>query len=248
MKKLNVRAFFLIMLFVLTSFSLTPSVRLVETSASHSNSVAGENEPDKPSTFLLKNASKNTDVKIEIEKCGDGLCEGLAVVYLFKKDQTEPFQTISLPAMRFNLEKDGNPDEKSVIFDDFNFDGQEDLALRNGNNGQYAAASFNILLFSKAKKQFVRNRMLTKLASEFGGLFLVDQTKKQIETRSVSGNAWSQTIRYQIVKDNPKKVYVFTVNGWGDNGKVILTTEKLVNGKWKKTRKSVDKNEFYKEY
>jgi hypothetical protein len=48
-------------------------------------------------TFLLKGASKTYDVKITIAKCEKDICEGKATVFLMKKNQTTPFQTVRMP-------------------------------------------------------------------------------------------------------------------------------------------------------
>ncbi len=199
-------------------------------------------------TFLLKNASKNFDVKIKIAECEDNICQGKATVYLTKKNQTTPFQTIQLPNMYLELGKDKEPtanlvelygeNNSGVISDDYNFDGAEDFALRNGNNGAYGGPSYEVLLFSKAKNNFVKNAELTKLAGENLGMFTVDKQKKIIETFNKDGCCYHKTTRYQVINNRPKKVYVFTEDAsTAASEKVILTTETLVHGRWKKTVK-----------
>ncbi|MGI8639638.1 MAG: XAC2610-related protein [Pyrinomonadaceae bacterium] len=208
--------------------------------------------------FLLKNASKKFDVEIKIAKCEDDICEGKAAVYLTMKNQTTPFQTIQLPNMYLELGKDKKPtanlvelygvNNSGVIFDDYNFDGAEDLALRNGNEGAYGGPSYDVLLYSKAKNNFIKNLELTELASENLGLFEVDKKQKTLETFTKDGCCWHQTARYQIVNNRPKKVYVFTEDAAATaSEKVILTTETLVHGRWKKTTKYAKRKEYYKD-
>jgi hypothetical protein len=208
-------------------------------------------------TFLLKNASKTFDVKIEIAKCEDDICEGKAAVHLLEKDGSSPIQTIAMPNLYLELSADRKPtanlielygtNNSGVIFDDFNFDGTEDLALRNGNEGAYGGPSYDIFLAAKPDNKFVKNAALTKLASENLGMFEIDKKQKTIETFNKSGCCWHQTTRYKVTGNRPVKVYVFTEDAADGGEKVQLTTETLVAGKWKKTVKQALKKDYYKE-
>jgi len=209
-------------------------------------------------TFLLKDSSKKFDVKIKIEKCEDENCEGAATIYLSRKNQTKPLQTIQMPNLFLELGGDRKPtanlielygyNNSGVVFDDYNFDGAEDLALRNGNDGAYGGPSYDVFLFNRVKNAFVKNQALTKLGSENLGLFTVDKKNKRIETFNKSGCCWHQTIRYQVIGSHPKKVYVFTEDAAGGDGeKVELTTETFVSGRWKKTIKTALIKDYYKE-
>jgi hypothetical protein len=208
--------------------------------------------------FLLKGASKNFDVKITVEKCEDDICEGKATVYLLKKKQSAAFQTIQLPNIYLELGGDQKPtanlielygeNNSGVIFDDFNFDGAEDLALRNGNDGSYGGPSYDVLLFNKATGKFIKNNALTALGSENLGLFEIDKKQKTIETFNKSGCCWHQTTRYRFVNNRLQKIYVFTEDAAGADGKkVYLITEKLINGRWRKTTKTALIKDYYKD-
>lgn len=209
-------------------------------------------------TFLLKNASKKFDVKISIEKCEDETCEGKATVYLQEKNSETVFQTIKMTNLFIELGTDRKPtanlielygeNNSGVVFDDYNFDGTPDLALRNGNNGAYGGPSYDIFLVVKPSGKFVKNVALTALASENLGLFTIDNKSKTLETFTKSGCCWHQTTRYQVINNRPKKVYVYTedaASGAGD--KVVLTTETLVKGRWSKKVKTALTKDYYKE-
>ncbi len=207
--------------------------------------------------FLLKNASKIFDVKIEIANCEEDTCEGAATVYLTKKNQTKPFQTLKLDNLFLELGTDRKPtanlielygeNNSGVVFEDYNFDGKPDLALRNVNNGAYGGPSYDIFLVVVPSGKFVQNEALTTLASENLGLFTVNNKTKTIETFNKSGCCWHQTVRYQVINNRPKKVYVFTEDEAGaETEKVILTTETLVNGRWSKKTKTALTKEYYK--
>ncbi len=208
--------------------------------------------------FLVKNASKTFDVKIEIAGCEDDICEGASVYYLLKKNKTKPFQTIKMANSYLELGENQKPtanlielygmNNSGIIFDDFNFDGIEDLAIRNGNDGAYNGPSYDVFLFSKTKNRFVENAALTELASNNLGMFTVDNKNKTIETFTKSGCCWHQTTRYKVVNNRPKKVYVYTEDAIGDGENMKLITETLLpSGKWKKRTKSVKINDYYKD-
>jgi len=208
-------------------------------------------------TFLLKNASKIFDVKIRIAECENDICEGKATVYILEKDSSSPVQTLLMPNLYLELNEDRKPtanlielygmNNSGVIFDDFNFDGAEDLALRNGNEGAYGGPSYDVFLAAKPNNKFIKNAALTKLASENLGMFELDKKRKTVETSNKSGCCWHQTNRYKVVGNRPVKVYVFTEDAANGGEQVKLTTETLVRGKWKKTVKHALKKDYYKE-
>lgn len=207
--------------------------------------------------FLLKNASKNFDVKISIAACEEDICEGETTFYLFKKNKTKPFQTIEMANSYLELGDDQKPtanlielygmNNSGIIFEDYNFDGLQDIAVRNGNDGAYNGPSYDVLLFSKTKKRFVVDKYLTELASNNLGMFTVDKKKKTIETFTKSGCCWHQTTRYQIVSDRPKKVYVFTEDATAGEFVTLKTETLKPNGKWKRTTKKAKVDEYYKD-
>ena len=209
--------------------------------------------------FLLKDASKNFDVKIKIAACEEDICEGEAIFYLLKKNQKKPFQTIEMANSYLELGENQKPtanlielygmNNSGIIFNDYNFDGIEDIAIRNGNDGAYNGPSYDVFLFSKTKNRFVENAALTELASNNLGMFTVDKKTKTLETFTKSGCCWHQTTRYKVVNNRPKKVYVFTEDALGDGENMRLITETLLpNGKWKKTTKTVKIDEYYDEH
>lgn len=69
-----------------------------------------------------------------------------------------------------------------------------------------------------------------------------------IKTFNKSGCCWHQTTRYKIVNNRPRKVYVFTEDAAGADGeKVVLTTERLVGGRWRTKTKTALVKDYYKE-
>lgn len=213
-------------------------------------------------SFLLKDASKIYDVRIKIAKCDFAdasykTCEGRATVSLSKKNQSKAFQTIEMPNMFLELGEDSKPtanlielygeNNSGVVFDDYNFDGIEDLALRNGNDGAYGGPSYDVFLFSKTANKFVKSGELTKLASENLGLFTVDAKKKTLETFSKDGCCYHETTRYKIVGNRPRKVYVFIEDAANGGDTVTLTAKTFVGGKWKKSVRYAKTKDYYKD-
>jgi hypothetical protein len=198
-------------------------------------------------TFLVKDASKIYDVKIKIESCEDEICNAKGTVYLSKKNQPQAFQTFEMDEMyltfRAGKTLDGkllelNKDEfYGLSFADYNFDGILDLLISNGYYKPYGGVSYDVFLFDKAKNKFVKHEGLTELESEN---VIVEIKKKQkfIETMTKSGCCWHQTARYRINGNRLVKFYVYTEEMSGSDEKEIITTERLVGRRWKKTTKT----------
>jgi hypothetical protein len=199
-------------------------------------------------TFDLKNASKYFDVKVEVEKCDGGFCEGAATFSFYKKGGVKPYQVIKLADTSVQLgDDDGKPlvnttllyDAQSVVnIDDFNFDGMEDVAICDGTNGSYNGPSYRIYLSSRAAGKFVFNQKFTDLAYHLG-MFTVDKKAKTLETFDKSGCCWHTTERYKVIGNRPVKVYEMVEDATGfdekKNMRIVTTTEKtLVNGKWRR--------------
>ncbi|MEO6051969.1 MAG: hypothetical protein ABIP78_11650 [Pyrinomonadaceae bacterium] len=195
-------------------------------------------------TFDLKDASKYFDIKVKVAKCDDLYCEGKAIFFFYKKGGTTPYQVISLPDTSIQLVEGGDAlvnttmlyDKQSVVdVGDFNFDGMEDVALCNGNNGSYGGPSYNIYLSSKVAKKFVLDPSFTKLAGHLG-MFTVDKDKKILEIFDKSGCCWHITERYDVVAGRPRKIFEMVEDATNpSSNKVEITTKTLINGKWKKT-------------
>lgn len=200
--------------------------------------------------YFLSNSSKKLNIALTIEcKHRDNwYCEGPANISLFNKKDHKASQTIRMKNLFVELKNDKpstnlielyGENNSGIVVDDFNFDGNEDLALRNGNLGSYGGPSYDIYLFSPRKNQFTRNDPLTELASSNLGLFEVNPKKKELYTLTKSGCCWHQSSEYKIINDKPKKIKIITEAMTNDGKFMEITTEKLINGKWKATVKKV---------
>ena len=135
--------------------------------------------------FEIKNASKIYDVRVEVKNCVDWKCEGDAKFMIFKKGASKPFQVFDSPTefMREEVQLKNSKkmyDAQSIVFfEDYNFDGIADFALRDGSNGGYGGPSYTIFLFDPRVKKFVENQAFTKLAQgAYLGMFEVDRRRK----------------------------------------------------------------------
>jgi hypothetical protein len=191
-------------------------------------------------TFDLKDASKYFDVRVEVEKCEDGFCEGKAKFSFYKKGGKTPYQVIELPDTQIQLEADGKPlanvtmlyDKQSVVnIGDFNFDGMEDVALCDGANGSYGGPSYQIYLSSRAAGKFVHSAAFSELGQKLG-MFEVDAKRKRLRTFDKSGCCWHITEEFSVIANKPVKVFSREEDAMNGE-RMKITTKTRVNGKWK---------------
>ncbi|QIL38518.1 hypothetical protein G7074_04040 [Pedobacter sp. HDW13] len=202
--------------------------------------------------FLANNSSNNFKAKIFVENCTTGHCNGKATIILYDKITDQEMQTFTSKDLDFGLTEMQNAQlgwldlgkyQTPLIFGDFNFDGTEDLAIRNGNNGAYASPSYDIYI--SINNKLVLNAALTKLASENLGLFDVDKKNKQLAIHLKNGCCFDKTINYKF--DVKKELYedssVIEDSSIADN--VTVITQKLVDGKIKKTVQKFKFKDYY---
>ena len=200
--------------------------------------------------FQIKNASKIYDARAEVERCDeDDVCSGKLKVELFKKSAAKPFQVINLAETEFSRTeakviggKRMYEYQSAIFFEDYNFDGAEDLAIRDGNNGGYGGPSYQVYLFSSRSKKFVHNESFTELVQNgFLGMFEVDKKRRVLRVQSKSGCCWHQMQEYAVVGNRAKMVFEETEDAMTHEDKVEVTTKKLVKGRWQKKVRFVKK-------
>ena len=91
-----------------------------------------------------------------------------------------------------------------VIYADFNFDGQNDLAIMDGQESCYHGPSFTVFL--KTTRGFVKSPAFTRLAHEYCGIFSVDASKRQLSTMTKSGCCWHQFNTYTVARNRPQVI------------------------------------------
>ncbi len=207
-------------------------------------------------SFSIDNASTTYNAKIEVKKCDNETCSGKGKVKLYSKNDAKLLQEFNSADLYFNLDKNKNPstkmelydEESPLVFGDFNFDGQEDLAIRNGNKSGYGGPSYDVYVYQLAGQHFVLSKDLTKLASTNLGMFDVDKKRKRIITRSKSGAAWHLKTEYEVIPQKGLlKVYELEEDASKGDEYVYVTEKKFANGKWSKSTKKHKLKDYYKE-
>lgn len=205
--------------------------------------------------FEIKDASKKYAVKINVMNCDKDECSGKAEIELTDKKMAKKFQTLISEDLTFYLNKDQQPtaniiqlynEQSPLIFDDFNFDGTEDIAVRNGNQSSYGGPSYDVYVYNSTQKKLVLSEGLTQLAYENLGMFQTDSKRKRLTTYSKSGCCWHLTTEYTVVPNKGLvKVYDFEEDATGGE-KVKVTKKRLKDNKWITSIKYYPINEYYK--
>lgn len=206
-------------------------------------------------TIRITEASDKYDFEVNVEGCGGesrnnepNHCSGKARIGVFKKGEKTPFQFLSLTNIEFrkdsaahNPKKDGESSgvygqEYGLVSEDFNFDGHRDLAMCNGRTGGYGGPSYTIFLFDNKSLRFVENKQLSRLTDAPGlGLFVADTENKQLVVHAKSGCCYHETKKFRVLNNKPVLVEKVADDSTGDIR--VVTTEKLIKGKWSKSVK-----------
>ena len=207
--------------------------------------------------FELKDASTHYNVFIDVQNCEKDECSGKAVIDLLDKKTSNKFQTFTSEDLNFYLKEDQKPtaniiqlygEQSPLIFNDFNFDGSEDMAIRNGNESSYGGPSYDVYVFNATKKGFVMSEELTSLAYENLGMFQTDAKRKRIITYSKSGCCWHLTTEYAVVpKKGLVKVYELEEDAMGAGETVKVIKREFKNNKWVAKTREYPIKEYYKE-
>lgn len=207
--------------------------------------------------FEIKTGSKQYNAEITVQDCDGEKCSGSGTIELKDKRTSASLQILTSDGLYFYLNKDQQPsvnviqlyDEQSpLIFKDFNFDGSEDIAIRNGNESSYGGPSYDVYVYNSTKKQFVSSEELTALAYDNLGMFQTDSVRKRLITFSKSGCCWHLTTEYEIIpKKGLDKVFELEEDAMGGD-EVAVTKRQKMNNRWVVKTKKYPIKEYYKEY
>ncbi|MEI7484695.1 MAG: hypothetical protein WCK13_08285 [Ignavibacteriota bacterium] len=208
------------------------------------------------SEFTVKDGSENYSAIISVSKFVNNDCSGPGTVTLYDKSTGNLFQSFKSDNLCFYLDGKSTPsvnvielygEQSPLIFEDFNFDGYEDLAISNGNNGSYSSPSFDVYLYSPSSEKFVRNSALTEIASVNLGMFNTDRNKKKLVTYNKSGCCWHITTEYEFRKNNLVKTYELEEDATGGIEYITVTERILVNNSWKSEARKYKIEDYYKD-
>ncbi|MFN1215476.1 XAC2610-related protein [Chryseobacterium kwangjuense] len=194
--------------------------------------------------FKMDGESKKYNAEIIMEECETGACRNKADIIVFNK-KGEKIQTFTSENLVIYF-KDGLKSAKTdiiqltsgmtqdspVFFGDFNFDGTEDIAIRNGNGGNYGSGSYDVYVFNSTRKQFVPSAELTDLASSYQGMFEVDAKRKRLITYARSGAALHYTSEYQIIPNKGIDLVYEEISDFSDDEKTKVTVREKIKNKW----------------
>lgn len=154
--------------------------------------------------FELINVSKSFNVVVNMETCTERKCSGKATVDLYDKNTMKKYQTFFSSDFYLDLNENQKPVfdslKNSVVFSDFNFDGAEDLAIRNGNTN-HQSPFYEVYLNDNSKRQFVLNDQLTNLVRSNSGMFKTDPERQRIIAYQKNGCCWNLTSEYLWVPE-----------------------------------------------
>ncbi len=119
-------------------------------------------------------------------------------------------------------------DHSVLIYDDFNFDKQKDIALRDGNYGCYGGPSYQVYL--KQGNTFVLSDSFTELTQGYCGFFGIDKDSQVLSTMTKSGAAWHQYSEYKVIDNKPVAVHIIEEE-YNSRGLIAVTERTRIGGK-----------------
>lgn len=122
-------------------------------------------------------------------------------------------------------------EQSILIFEDFNFDGTEDLALRTGFYSCYGGPSYAVYL--AVKNGFEYSESFSDLGQNYCGMFQVNEEKKELTTMTKSGCCWHQYATYVV--ENNKAVPVEIIEESYSGMFLDYTVSRRKNGKMMQT-------------
>lgn len=205
--------------------------------------------------FELNEISKNYYVSINIATCNEKECFGRSLVSVIDKKTFEKFPTLISDNFTFTIETDSlnlkkakfDDESRSLIFEDFNFDGFEDLALINKFSDNSEKSIYDIYTFDSIQKQFLMNEGMTTLIKENSTLFAVDSERKRLIVHLKSGCCLLITKEYNVIPERePLKVYEFEEDS--RNPETIITKKsEFIDYKWFTKITRYPREVYYKE-
>lgn len=202
--------------------------------------------------FKINDLSKQYHVTIDIATCNQEECFGKSSVTLMNRSTSEKYPALISENFTFDIANDSlqlkktNFDNKphSLIFDDFNFDSFEDVALVNRSSENVI---YDIYIFDSIQKQFVINEGMTGLVKENSTMFTVDSERRWLILQLKSGCCLNITKEYQVLPErSPLKVYEFEEDTRNPDT-VITKKSEFIDYKWYTKTTKYPREVYYKE-
>ena len=191
-------------------------------------------------TYKIEKFSKliHATVTISDESLNEVFKQG--TIQIFDSKTKKNIINIKSQELNFELNDKNNikikqGEQRILIYEDFNFDNNSDLAVMNGEGSCYGGPTYSIYLFEKGK--FVYDEEFSELGTDNCGMFQVDAKLKQLHTFTKSGCCWYLETNYKIVNNKPITIetiemdnrqypyYYTTTSTFGGKGKVVVKKE-----------------------
>jgi hypothetical protein len=190
-------------------------------------------------TFVLPEASTRFDVELSSQSCDKDSCTGPMTVALYRKGTKSKVRSFSEKSCVVQLTKRGIPYvsvaklyevDAAIVFDDFNFDGEEDFAIKRETGVGYSGLAYTVYLWNPTAKRLEKSKALSDLVGEGAlGFFKVDTERQRLMTFSKDGCCLHQTMEYAVVDGKPELAKIIT----DDNGEVSVKKHPLGPGEKK---------------
>jgi hypothetical protein len=141
---------------------------------------------------------------------------------IFRKGTTEIVQTVPIASLS---EHALDPRyEPSLLVEDYDFDGHEDLALHTGDAGPYGAPTYSVFLYAPATRTFTLSRALSELAATSIVPMRADAARKRLMIESKSGCCIHWGEEHELQGGAPRLMKRET-EAEEPGGKCVLTVE-----------------------
>lgn len=202
--------------------------------------------------FKINDLSKNYHVTIDIATCNEKECFGKSTILLMDKSTSEIYPALTSENFTFAISTDSlylkkakfDEEPNSLILNDFNFDGFEDLALVSRSSG---TVSYDIYIFDSIQKKFSIDDGMTALVKDNSTMFTVDYERKRLILQLKSGCCIHITKEYTVIPGRgPLKVYEFEEDT-SDPETVITKKSEFTDYKWFTRTTKYPREVYYKE-
>ncbi len=172
-------------------------------------------------------------------------CEQAGLVYVSKKGQDLPLQVMPMNNIFLSLYKAAPAsgvagqsaeygEQSTILVGDFNFDGEEDIAIRNGNRSSYNGPSFDVFLKQPQQAGWRYSAALTGLIQNTLGFFQVEAKRKRLKTSEKSGCCYHVATEYQLINDQPVPVLRTIHDGLVEGRYNYVYDERWAGKRWQR--------------
>lgn len=165
--------------------------------------------------FLINDFSDKYFGKLTIDKGSEGQVFQKGTFAIFHKSTQKELLKIESDEFAWGFDDFGSPVSKPIViayedqdlfvYQDFDFDGNQDLAIMDGQFSCYHGPSYQVYL--ETGNQLKHSPEFTRLAHDYCGMFRVDEENKTIHTTTKSGCCWHQYSEFKVIEGIPKEVY-----------------------------------------